>query len=311
MRHHHIVPASLNHNVKAEIRDLTACVDLRRELTELTETANPTLTIGLGLFPDRHPLTWSITQTDTNRSRAFATHTEGDEERYRLAIRQIDNAEQHGVTLLIFPELTLSIANQEKIVRWLLRRCRDGSPCRIPLIILGSFHRTEDGHERNRAILLWGRDGTSIAKHDKYSPATLGELTERFIPGQSALLLHTPIGNLSLAICKDCIDAYADIWLEQLAPDWLLIPSLSDSVSQHLATTRKLWHAHRCISIVANQPISAEKIMVEAPPDSPYFGYIQDGEEKTGHTKAKTKERPRSRSEDIWTHTMPIPINSN
>ncbi len=282
MHRHLVVPARLFHNVNASLSQLVERAPFsHKHLAQLRQAHEPTLRIALGHFPDSLQIAWSTVATHETRKIGFATGTEGEEERLEAARQQIYEAEQQHADLLIFPELTLSESVQEKLRDWLLQRDEQKNPCSISLIVLGSFHVRSETFARNRSRLLQGKNGRNIFNHDKFSPASIGGFTENFTPGQSAQLLSTPIGNFSLAICKDCIDNYWDIWLKQLCPDWLLIPSLSDKVTLHQQATKNLWNHHRSTSLIANQPIDPDTLKKASSKEAPHFGYIHASESAT------------------------------
>lgn len=307
MRRNHIIPRQLEHHITAAVSHLaTRSATARDQLAAIAERAPATLTIALGLFADGHGIDWAETDTGDGRRLCFARSTENEPKRLERAKTQILAAEAQDVDLLVFPELTLSLTVQAHLCCWLLDRYQAGAPCRIPLIVLGSFHdATCDNHRRNRSRLILGRDGSDIVLHDKFSPATLGTMTEQFTPGQTAQLVCTPIGNLSLAICKDCIDQYRNIWLRHLCPDWLLLPSLSDSVRLHVEATRELWNLHRCVSAVANQPLTAETLAAPPDPAAPHLGYV--------HADSGTlaNDAFRNHSGVLWVKTVYISGNRN
>ncbi len=272
---HLVVPACLLNNVTTRLHTLAEQAPFsHKHLAKRRKEAEPRLRIALGHFPDFHQISWSTVKTDEARNIGFATGTQGENERLAAAKTQIAEAEKEQADLLIFPELTLSESVQEQLRDWLLQRDEQKNPCSISLIVLGSFHVRSESIARNRSRLLQGKNGRNILSHDKFSPASIGGFTESFTPGQYAQLLCTPIGNLSLAICKDCIGDYWDIWLKQLCPDWLLIPSLSDKVNLHQQATKSLWNHHRSTSLVANQPISAAALTTTSSLETPHFGYI-------------------------------------
>ena len=100
-----------------------------------------------------------------------------------------------------------------------------GNPCKIaPRSRQLPSPLRQHGPQPNPTVS--GGDGSLVAIHDKFSRPVVDiraasgnyKLTERFTAGQSALLLCTPVGNVSLAICKDCFDTYRGIWLDQLLP---------------------------------------------------------------------------------------------
>jgi hypothetical protein len=275
MHRHQVVPARLLDNVTACIHSLAEKAPFSHQhLTKRQKEREPALRIALGHFPDGHQISWSTQKTGKAREIGFAEGTSGDKERFAEAQKQILTAEKAQTDLLIFPELTLSESVQGKLCNWLLERDKQNTPCSISLIVLGSFHVHSDNHARNRSHLLQGKNGRNILSHDKFSPASIGGFTEGFTPGQLAHLLCTPIGNFSLAICKDCIGDYWDIWLKQLCPDWLLVPSLSDKVNLHQQATKNLWNHHRSTSLIANQPIDQAILNSTSSIEAPHFGYV-------------------------------------
>lgn len=215
MHRHLVVPACLLNNVTTRLYTLAEQAPFsHKHLAKRRKESEPTLRIALGHFPDFHQISWSTVKTDETRKIGFATGTQGENERLAAAKTQIRDAEKEDADLLIFPELTLSESVQEQLRDWLLLRDEQKNPCSISLIVLGSFHVRSESIARNRSRLLQGKNGRNILSHDKFSPASIGGFTESFTPGQYAQLLCTPIGNLSLAICKDCIGDYWDIWLK-------------------------------------------------------------------------------------------------
>lgn len=306
MRNHQVVPAKLLHNVTACIHTLAEQAPFsHKHLARRLREDEPVLRVALGHFPDSHQISWSTVKTDKTRQIGFATGTEGENERFAEARKQILAAEKSGADLLIFPELTLSESVQEKIRDWLLRRDEQNDACSISLIVLGSFHVRSDTHARNRSRLLQGKNGRNILTHDKFSPASIGGFTEGFTPGEFASLLCTPIGNLSLAICKDCIGEYQDIWLKQLCPDWLIIPSLSDGIALHQQATRKLWNLHRSASLVANQPMDNAIQSATSSAESPHFGYVHASQSHQNDKLDATAFHPGTPA--LWIVKIAIP----
>lgn len=310
MRHHHIFPRQLAPGVGAQVSELAQeFPGLHAQMRAIAQRDPGELTLGLGLFPGIGAFDWDETEVAKGRRTGFARGRAGEAALLDEAKAQIRQAEAEAVDILIFPELTLPDGVLNALRGWLLQRRQEGNPCKIALLVLGSFHRRCANTDRNRTPLVSGEDGSLVAIHDKFSPATVDiraasgnyKLTERFTAGQFALLLCTPVGNVSLAICKDCFDTYRGIWLDQLCPEWLLMPSLSDSVKDHLAVTRDLWNRHRCVSAVANQPIFSERMNVPASVESPHFGYV--------HAESSALEASHFHTKDpaLWIRTVKLP----
>ena len=276
MRHHRIIPTDIaltsGSQVKVRIIDSASFGSLHRQLKEHAEQDSG-INCAVGLFADGGEPQGSTVATSKTHGKCFFTHTTTDSTRLASALRQIDTANAAEATVLVFPELTLSLANQASLLRELRQRWRTEERLRIPLLLLGSFHQ-DAPPKRNQAHLICGPNLSEIAIHNKFSQATRGPVTEDFHPGNEVVLFSTPLGNISLAICKDSFDEFHPLWLDHLAPNLLLVPSLSDKVTAHLRKTQELWNRHRCITVVANQPWSSGQ--QSAPPDEadPYFGFI-------------------------------------
>lgn len=205
----------------------------------------------------------------------FYESTSDDAARLAAARRLISEAESQGVHILLFPELTLSPANQQAIMDDLYARRSADNAGILLLIGLGSFHEycpLDSGTiPRNRARLISGRDGRVEIEQDKFQAASAGEggaaVDEAFRPAEQANALLTPMGLLALAICKDLFDQNtAWIW-QTLSPHWLLVPSMSNKLNRHQEATANLWKRHGCVSAVANQPLS--------PVEQAAWGYVQ------------------------------------
>jgi hypothetical protein len=276
MRHHRIIPTGIalasGSEVKVRLIDSASFGSLHQQLKEQAEQ-NSGIHCAVGLFADGGEPQGSTVATSKTHGKCFFTHTTTDSTRLVSALSQIDTANAAEATVLIFPELTLSLANQASLLEALRQRWQTNERLRIPLLLLGSFHQ-DVPPKRNQARLICGPNLSEIAIHNKFSQATLGPVTEDFQPGNEVVLFSTPLGNISLAICKDSFDEFHPLWLDHLAPSLLLVPSLSDKVTAHLKKTQELWNRHRCITVVANQPWSS--CQQSAPPDEadPYFGFI-------------------------------------
>jgi hypothetical protein len=135
MRHHRIIADPLLPGVRAIIRDLAGFPALQQELQVIAEDPRQALVVGLGLFNDGHRPEGDCRAVEDDRQTIFFRGTSGDAERLASAREQIDAAEAAGVEVLLFPELTLSPANQQALADELLQRWQRGRACRIPLLV--------------------------------------------------------------------------------------------------------------------------------------------------------------------------------
>ncbi|MGI8807604.1 MAG: nitrilase-related carbon-nitrogen hydrolase [Acidimicrobiales bacterium] len=152
----------------------------------------------------------------------------------------LDAAAGGKVDLVILPELALcpeSVQHLQKELR--VRRARYPA-----LTAVGLTHQPADTGPQvvNEAVLLDGR-GTELLRHRKLVayPGTGGVKAERLRAGDSISVLATPIGNLSLLICRDLFDDKRPEQALQLGYiTWLFVPSLSPSTSPHLTRATAL-----------------------------------------------------------------------
>ncbi len=178
-------------------------------------------------------------------------------EQARLLIQQ---AEEQGADILLFPELTLPPELRDRLRDALLERARKRQSSRLKLIGLGSFHQDDtrpngEPTRRNRACLVAGRDGRILLWQDKFNRASYLGQDESFQPGDQVNLLSTSIGLTALAICKALFDESSHWVWRRLSPDWLLVPSMSNDLKRHIEHTADLWKRHGCVCVVVNQCI--------------------------------------------------------
>jgi predicted amidohydrolase len=160
--------------------------------------------------------------------------------------------------VVILPELAVCPTLRQEILEWLYFHKNNN----FLLVVPGSFHEmveplTPTALPFNRTGLFSGQ-GDLIFWHDKFIPFGHEDLCDELIQtGNTVTLWLTPIGVISLAICRDFCEGQGwvrSLW-ETLAPDWVLVPSmtLQGGISAHL---RQAEHLHRDCNtrvLVANQ----------------------------------------------------------
>jgi predicted amidohydrolase len=170
----------------------------------------------------------------------------------KIAVQQADNA---GATVLVFPELT---APPEAITA-LQQFLKDLATQKLAIVIVGTAHAndsTDPTRYRNRALVL-GVDGGVLWFHDKIDPFTAGANSERLVAGTSIDLVITPLGSLAIAICKDMIGRHMSV-IQQIGIEILFVPSMSNSTSAHQSAAQTISARQGTVSLVCNRPFHWE-----------------------------------------------------
>lgn len=210
----------------------------------------------LSHFTDRVQLCIS---EDASRENFFATGLDPLEQRQQSFLAELQQVSSDAAHLWVAPELTCPIEDQEAICQKLRKKP-------LPYLLLcipGSFHHKDDQDApRNTAKVLTG-NGTELPPHHKLTqfsyPSDEIKLNESIVTSRRITLFDTPLGLVGIAICKDFSDAADPLintaW-DQLAPDWLLVPSYGDkekTLHRHEERAKSHWSLRRTRSLVANQ----------------------------------------------------------
>jgi hypothetical protein len=181
-----------------------------------------------GIAPDRRQ--WV---DDGQWTRVLRRHDDAMVETITSVLAEAATAE---IDLVVLPELALS----PRSVDHLRAELRNGRGRHPALVAVGITHELfGPGPEVvNEAVLLDGR-GTELLRHRKLvvyqGLDEAGDLkAERLEEGGSISVLATPVGNISLLICRDLFDPRrSDDALRIGYITWLLVPSLSPSTGPH------------------------------------------------------------------------------
>ncbi|MBX3668841.1 MAG: hypothetical protein KF778_10600 [Rhodocyclaceae bacterium] len=157
--------------------------------------------------------------------------------------------------MLIFPELTLPADLRADLCDQLLRESRQSHLHQVGLVMLGSFHEQQPpGKFRNRGELV-AADGSLLVAVEKRCAVTFEERAEALDPCDPFEALASPLGLLALAICKDYFDGSVRDMLNLSEPDWIVVPSMSDSMDPHLRQAAEFRRRLGSCTLVANQPM--------------------------------------------------------
>ncbi|NGZ25844.1 MAG: hypothetical protein G8345_03015, partial [Magnetococcales bacterium] len=164
----------------------------------------------------------------------------------------LEQARRLSAHVVLLPELTLPPVLRQEVACWLADH--ENPFC---LVVPGSFHQMDKISQKwpvNRALLLDGK-GRKIFSHDKIVPFGRGDENELIHVGNSLTLWDSPLGVMMLAICKDFLDDddYLRLPWQSLAPDWMWVPSMSESTSAHERQMGKMVRCCETRTAIANQ----------------------------------------------------------
>jgi predicted amidohydrolase len=187
-----------------------------------------------GISPD--PAQWT---TDGPWTSVQRRHDEGVVEAIESAVAAAAAGE---ADLLVLPELALAPASVDHLVSQL----RTGRRAHPMLVAVGITHQPADEAPLvvNEAVVV-DRRGFELLRHRKLVAFSTADASgvlveERIEPGRTLGVLATPIGNLSLLICKDLFSERSEAALQLGYVTWLVVPSLSRSTGPHRDRARQL-----------------------------------------------------------------------
>lgn len=148
----------------------------------------------------------------------------------------LQRAQHSGAVVVVFPEFTVDLQQRQAIAEYLIQH-PNGS---VQLVVAGSFHEPEPGGDPlqayNTAPVLVA-NGLALFKHRKlrlFGDEDHG--AECALIGNTLHVLLTPLGGMTVMICKDYLDGDDRVRtaLHEVLVDWVWVPSYGN------ATTLKL-----------------------------------------------------------------------
>lgn len=151
----------------------------------------------------------------------------------------MDQAQAAGAHAIVFPELTIDIAQRALLTQ----RLRKQAGSHLVMLQAGSFHETLviEGKTFNTAPLV-NSQGRELLTHRKLRPFSkvspgVDPVTEDISLGDTIHVLATPVGLLTVLICKDFLDDHPCVLtlLSDVPVEWVLVPSFGDekTIRQH------------------------------------------------------------------------------
>jgi predicted amidohydrolase len=174
------------------------------------------------------------------------------------ALEHLRRATAARADVIVFPELCVSPA-VELTIRGYLR----GAEHPHRLVVAGSFHVRDGDQYFNQALVL-DPFGNEIAdwRHRKLTAVSLqrGKISEGITRATELRVAATPCGLQAVVICLDLAQAqpWEAVPLEDLALDWLWVPSWSKNTHAHQAKAKECLKFQSTTTACANQRLPGE-----------------------------------------------------
>lgn len=224
--HRHVVlPANTAHGLRVNLSVSQSTV--AQGLADLWLDEQPTLKVWIGHFNDGADVQWERNELGNWRT----TRVDPREVRITSLLAAVSAAAEAGAHIIVFPEFTLDIDQRSLLVKHLYSKQWPT----LLMVVAGSFHETVGAQTFNTAPLYSSNTGECLLTHRKLR--IFGDLefgpkhgAEQVDLGDAVQVLATPVGCITVLICKDFIDAHASVesLLTEVPVDWVLVPSFGD-----------------------------------------------------------------------------------
>jgi hypothetical protein len=237
--HHAAIPARTAHGI--EVTASLSRSALNAALENLSNQPNGKLKAWIAHFADGADVVWDrqISPIGNWRTLSVEPHTT----RQASVLQTLASAAQAGAQVVVFPEFTLDLQHREQIAVYLRQH-----PSGIQLVVAGAFHEPEQATDTavayNTAPVFTG-SGRRLFVHRKLRLFGRNDVGAEFAEvGNHLHVLITPIGSMTVLICKDFMDEdpRVDNLLAEVPVDWVWVPSYGDetTLKAHKERARRL-----------------------------------------------------------------------
>lgn len=232
--HHAVLPCTTAYGLDVGLQRSRSLLDAR--LWDLGVKVDAQLRVWIAHFCDGADVTWDQTQSPVRhwRSRGIEPHR-GRGESIAETLRR---SAAVGAHVVIFPEFTVDLQHRHAVERFLRRQGGDAS-CPA-LVVAGSFHGPGHGEDAGNVYNhapVYACGGRRLFTHCKlrlFGDAASG--AEYAQAGRRLEVLVTPIGCMTVLICKDFIDDEPSVCglLKEVPVDWVWVPSYGNPTTLRL-----------------------------------------------------------------------------
>lgn len=160
--------------------------------------------------------------------------------------RLIELADELQAEILVFPELCL----EDRILPEVATIAAQSK--NLKLVVLGSVHSNQSGHNRNRCW-IWLRDH-GLLSTDKREPATFHDQTESIRSSRDVSVWVSPAISMMVLVCRDALDAASQAIISKMGINLLIVPAMSPGMSSFQGALAAVSTSAQGIGIVANNP---------------------------------------------------------
>lgn len=220
--HHLIIPAETSTEHRVQLHYSQGKED---EIFLALVQENTPVNIWIGHFDDSADVKWEDNSNAINNWRT--EQVVPLDVRWQSLQRQLLVAKNAKAHLLVFPEFSIDVPLRKKIAHWLRRHAWD----ELVFLVPGSFHEQVDGGDFFNTAPLVCAASDVLFTHQKlklFGNERVG--AERVEIGDILHIVMTPLGLLTVMICKDFMDGdwrMANL-LQEVPVNWVLVPSFGD-----------------------------------------------------------------------------------
>ncbi len=238
--HHAALPARTAHGI--EVTTALSRSALNTALEALSTQPDGRLKAWVAHFDDDADVVWDRTSSPVKNWRTSTV--EPHDSRQGSMLQTLANADQAGAHVVVFPEFTLDLKHRDQLTEYL----RKEAPQNIQLVVGGAFHEPEQPTNPavayNTAPVFTG-NGHRLFSHRKLRLFGRSDMGAEFAEvGNNLHVLITPIGCMTVLICKDFMDEdpRVDNLLAEVPVDWAWIPSYGNEITlkAHKERARRL-----------------------------------------------------------------------
>lgn len=230
-KRHAIVPTKTllgKFNVSVSV----ARMGLAEKLGAMAKADASVLKFWIGHFDDSCCVSWDAALSVDGRFRAVSL--DDNATRGKSIVATLEAAKAAGAQIVVLPELSVDLTHRKHLEAHLASMT--GSE--LLLVLAGSFHETHEEKCYNTAPLLDALTGDIVLKPRKLRAFgvtgdpenSVAEQAEHIDVGDTVDVLVTELGNITVLICKDFLDADQSVstLLQEIPVDWVLVPSYGD-----------------------------------------------------------------------------------
>lgn len=266
------------------------------------------LKVWIGHFADGADVHWDTSSSPAGDWRTLSVMPR--EQRLTSLIAQMQAAQHAQAHVVLFPEFTVDPGMRQELVAWLEANAWP----ELIYVIPGSFHEDcGEGQFFNVAYVL-AADGEILFAHRKLKLAGTIDVSEYVEVGNAIQAVQTPLGLLTVLICKDFLDKEYSIdnLLQEVPVNWVFVPSFGNqsTLDGHQKRARELaiatTGAHSAVANTANNFDAKEGEVVPAFPGFAHVGGKQYSSHIAEHgglvefpvklASTTTQDKPNSRS---------------